>query len=248
MMRTLLVRGLLAGLAAGVLAAVFAFFAGEPPIDAAIGIEESGTAAHAHSPAEAGGHAHGEEEELVSRDVQSTLGLLVGVGAYAVAGGGLFALAFAFCYGRLGSLRPRVLSALLAVTAFIVVVGVPFLKYPANPPAVGQGETIGDRTALYFGFVALSLAFAISAAMLGRRVGGWNGGLAGAGAYLVLVSVTAALMPSIDEVPDGFPGSTLWTFRIASLGTQLVLWVALGLIFGALAERVLTDRRARLAR
>ncbi|MGA6164850.1 CbtA family protein [Amycolatopsis magusensis] len=246
MMRTLLVRGLLAGLAAGVLAAVFAFFAGEPPVDAAIGIEEAGTAAHSH--VEPGGHSHGEEEaELVSRDVQSTLGLLVGVGAYAIAGGGLFSLAFAFSYGRLGSLRPRALSALLAVATFIVVVGVPFLKYPANPPAVGQGETIGDRTALYFGFVALSLVFAIGAAVLGRKVGGWNGGLAGAGAYVVLVSVAAALLPSIDEVPDGFPGSTLWTFRIASLGTQLVLWVALGLIFGALAERVLT-RQAQLVR
>ncbi|MGC7102263.1 CbtA family protein [Amycolatopsis lurida] len=241
MMRTLLVRGLLAGLAAGVLAAIFAFFVGEPPVDAAIGIEEAGT----HSHEEAGGHSHGEEEaELVSRDVQSTLGLLVGIGAYAIAGGGLFSLAFAFSYGRLGSLRPRALSALLAVATFVVVVGVPFLKYPANPPAVGQSETIGDRTGLYFGFVALSLVFAIGAAVLGRRIGGWNGGLAGAGAYVVLVSVAAALLPSIDEVPDGFPGSTLWTFRIASLGTQLVLWVALGLIFGALAERVLTGRRA----
>ncbi|MBN6037976.1 CbtA family protein [Amycolatopsis sp. 195334CR] len=241
MMRTLLVRGLLAGLAAGVLAAVFAFFVGEPPVDAAIGIEEAG--AHSHE------HSHGDEEtELVSRDVQSTLGLLIGVGAYAIAGGGLFSLAFAFSYGRLGSLRPRALSALLAVATFVVVVGVPFLKYPANPPAVGQSETIGDRTALYFGFVALSLVFAIGAAVLGRRIGGWNGGLAGAGAYVALVSVTAALMPSIDEVPDGFPGSTLWTFRIASLGTQLVLWVALGLVFGALAEKVLTNRESRLAR
>lgn len=240
MMRTLLVRGMLAGLVAGVLATLFAYFFGEPSVDAAIGLE--GSAAHSHSAPEAHEHAP-EEEELVTRGVQSTVGLLTGVGLYGVAVGGLFSLAFAFVYGRLGTLRPRVTAALLAGGAFVVVFLVPFLKYPGNPPAVGQAGTIGSRTSLYFGFVALSLLVGILAAAFGRKLadklGAWRGGLIAAGGYVVLIGVAAALLPTIDEVPDGFPGSTLWSFRLASVGTQVVLWTALGLAFGALAEKAL---------
>lgn len=247
MMRTLLVRGMLAGLVAGVLATLFAYFFGEPSVDAAIGLE--GSAAHSHSAPGAHEHAPPEaEEELVTRGVQSTVGLLTGVGLYGVAVGGLFSLAFAFVYGRLGTLRPRVTAALLAGGAFVVVFLVPFLKYPGNPPAVGQAGTIGSRTSLYFGFVALSLLVGVLAAAFGRkladRLGAWRGGLIAAGGYVVLIGVAAALLPSIDEVPDGFPGSTLWTFRLASVGTQVVLWTALGLAFGALAEKALKHKEA----
>ncbi|OLZ44232.1 CbtA family protein [Amycolatopsis keratiniphila] len=244
MMRTLLVRGMLAGLVAGVLATLFAYFFGEPSVETAIGLE--GTAAHSHSAPGAHEHAEAAEEELVTRGVQSTVGLLTGVGLYGVAVGGLFSLAFAFTYGRLGTLRPRVTAALLAGGAFVVVFLVPFLKYPGNPPAVGQAGTIGSRTSLYFGFVALSLLIGILAAAFGRKLadklGAWRGGLLAAGGYVVLISVAAALLPSIDEVPEGFPGSTLWTFRLASVGTQVVLWTALGLAFGALAEKALKSR------
>ncbi|AUI56872.1 CbtA family protein [Amycolatopsis sp. BJA-103] len=254
MMRSLLVRGMLAGLIAGVLATLFAYFFGEPSVETAIGLE--GTAAHSHhdtgaqDPAAHDPAAHepapAEEEELVTRGVQSTVGLLTGVGLYGVAVGGLFSLAFAFVYGRLGILRPRVTAALLAGGAFVVVFLVPFLKYPANPPAVGQAGTIGSRTSLYFGFVALSLLIGILAAAFGRKLadklGAWRGGLIASGGYVVLIAVAAALLPSIDEVPAEFPGSTLWTFRLASVGTQVVLWTVLGLAFGALSEKALTEK------
>jgi hypothetical protein len=246
MMRTLLVRGMLAGLVAGVLATLFAYFVGEPSGAAAIGLEES--ASHAHHDPAADAPAE-EEEELVTRDVQSTIGLLTGIGLYGIAVGGLFSLAFAFVYGRLGSLRPRMTAALLTAGAFVVVFLVPFLKYPANPPAVGQPGTIGNRTELYFGFVALSLLVGILAAAFGRkladRLGAWGGGLIACAGYVVVIAVAAWLMPSIDEVPAEFPASTLWSVRTASMGTQLVLWTVLGLTFGALAEKALGRKEVR---
>ena len=55
----------------------------------------------------------------------------------------------------------------------------------------------------------------------------------------MVVAVAAWLMPVIDEVPATFPASTLWSFRTASLGTQLTMWLSVGLIFGALAEKAL---------
>ncbi|WP_370947537.1 CbtA family protein [Amycolatopsis sp. cg5] len=257
MMRTLLVRGMLAGLIAGVLATLFAYFFGEPSINAAIGIEEAGAAAHSHThdPAPPAAHDHGAaaepEEELVSRDVQSTLGLLVAVGVYGTAIGGLFSLAFAFVYGRVGKLRPRLTAAALGAFAFAVVFFVPFLKYPGNPPAVGKAETIGERTGLYFGFVALSLIVAVLAVVLRGRLtakfGAWTAGLLGIGGYVVVMAVCAWLMPIIDEVGGDFPASTLWTFRVSSIGTQLVLWTVLGLTFGALAERVFAKKAVAVA-
>ncbi|WIX84708.1 CbtA family protein [Amycolatopsis sp. DG1A-15b] len=249
MMKTLLVRGMLAGLIAGVLAFGFAYAFGEPSVNAAIGLEESGGHSHSHdASAPAPAAPSSEEEELVPRDIQSTLGLLTGVLVYGVAIGGLLSLAFAFAQGRLGSLPPRVTALLLTAGAFTVVFLVPFLKYPANPPAVGRPGTIGSRTELYFGFVAVSLLAGIFATVFGRkladRLGAWTGFLLAAAGYLAVIGVVAWLMPVVDEVPATFPASTLWSFRTASVGTQVTLWLALGLTFGAFAEKALTRRTA----
>jgi predicted cobalt transporter CbtA len=249
MMKTLLVRGMLAGLIAGVLAFGFAYAFGEPSVNTAIGLEESGGHAHSHDAGAAPAEEH--EEELVPRDIQSTVGLLTGVVVYGVAIGGLLSLAFAFAQGRLGSLRPRVTALLLTGGAFAVVFLVPFLKYPANPPAVGRPGTIGSRTELYFGFVAVSLLVGIFATVFGRkladRFGAWNGFLLATAGYLVVLGVVAWLMPVVDEVPADFPASTLWSFRTASVGTQVVLWLALGLAFGAFAEKALTKKAVAAA-
>ena len=79
------------------------------------------------------------------RDTQAGLGLLTGVAVFGTALGGLFSLVFAFAYGRLGALRARGTSALLALFGFVSVAIVPFLKYPPNPPAVGNRRN--DRAA-----------------------------------------------------------------------------------------------------
>jgi hypothetical protein len=232
MIRTLLVRGMLAGLCAGVLAAGFAAIVGEPHVNAAIAFEE----AHADPSA-------ASEPELVSRDTQSTIGLLFATGLYGASFGGLFALAFAVVYGRVGR-RPAMATAVgLAAVAFVAVVLVPGLKYPANPPATGDPETIGSRTELYLALIAISLAAAVAGVRLARqaaaRWGASAGPLVGIGSFLVLVAAAALVMPGVDEVPRDFPASTLWEFRLASLGTQLVLWSSLGLLFGAAAQRAL---------
>lgn len=235
----LLVRGMLVGLIAGLLAFGFAKVFGEPQVDNAIAFEESQAHHHSHGDAAA---APGEEE-LVSRDVQSTFGLLTGVVVYSMSLGGIFALVFAYSLGRIGKVGPRGLSALLALAAFVAVFVVPGLVYPPNPPSVGDPNTIGQRTKLFFLMVLVSLAAAVIAINAGRkfiaRSGLWNGAIKGVAAYLVIVSVAAYLFPTINEVPEGFSAVLLWKFRTAALGIQLVLWTSLGLIFGVVAERLL---------
>jgi predicted cobalt transporter CbtA len=234
-MRALLVAGLLAGLIGGVFAFAFAAVVGEPPVEVAISIEEQGAGGHDHGENEAPAHDHGSAE--VSRDVQSTIGLAVATCAFGTALGGLFALAFAFAHGRIGTPTPRATALSLTAVGFVAVAFVPFLVHPPNPPAVGHAETIGDRTATYFAMVAFSVVLAAVAVRASAR-SGWLGRVGAALAYVVAVSVVAALLPAYDEVPADFPARTLWDFRLASLGTQAVLWVAIGVAFAALLDRL----------
>lgn len=239
LMRTLLVRGMLAGLAAGALALIFAWIFGEPQVGHAISFEDQQARLAGAAPA----------PELVSRTVQETFGLAVAVGLVGLALGGLFSIAFAICYGRIGRFGPRATAALVAAGAFVAVELVPFLKYPANPPSVGNPATIGHRTALYFTMIAISVAVAVAVIYLGRRLaprfGNWNASLLAAAAFIALVTIAYLALPAVNEVPGDFPAVVLWRFRIASLGTQAVLWATLGLLFGALTERSLATAERR---
>jgi predicted cobalt transporter CbtA len=243
MVRTLLIRGMLVGLLAGLLVFGFGKIFGEPQVDRAIGFESALDAAKAKSEA-AKGIPVVEEPELVSREVQAGLGLFIGVMVYSTALGGLFALVFAVADRRVADLGPRAVSALLAAAGFIAVYVVPILKYPASPPAVGDPDTIGQRTALYFIMLACSVVAMVAAAVLRKRLAarleGWNAALIAAGSYLVAVIVVARILPGINEVPEAFPAVVLWQFRVASFGMQLIMWATIGLAFGALTERALS--------
>jgi hypothetical protein len=264
MVRTFLVRGMLVGIVAGLLSFGFLKVYGEPQVDRAIAFEtqmdeakaatekDKGTGKGMTMPHEmAMSHematSQQEEPELVSRPVQAGLGLFTAVMVYCAAFGGLFGLAFAFAYGRLpGALTPQAVSALLATTGFIAIYLVPNLKYPANPPSVGEPATIGMRTALYFTMIAISLAAMVGSAALKRlfvpRFGEWNATLLVAAIYIVVVALAALLLPPINEVPAEFPAVVLWNFRIASLGAQVIMWATLGLLFGALTQRAPNER------
>ncbi|HBF79858.1 MULTISPECIES: CbtA family protein [Streptomyces] len=241
--RNLLVRGMLAGLAAGVLALVVAYFLGEPGVDSAIGLEEA--QAHSH------GGAHEHEVEVVSRSLQSTAGLATGILVYGVAFGGIAALAFCFALGRIGRFGPRATALLLSGCALLAVYVVPYLKYPVNPPAVGDPDTIGKRTALYFLMMVLSVLLAIAATLLGKRLaprlGAWYATVVAVAAFVVVIGLAYAFLPVINEVPDDFPATLLWRFRLSALAIQAVLWGGLGLFLGELAERLLNPKPAQAA-
>jgi len=248
----LLAYGMLLGLVAGLLSFGFLKLSGEPSVDRAIAFENAIDQARATEAKAKGLPAPAEEPELVSRPVQAGLGLLTAVAVYSTAFGGLFSLAFALAYRRMGDFSPRAASALLAVGGFVSVYLVPMLKYPANPPSVGLSETIDMRTSLYFAMILISLAAMIAAGMLRLRLsprfGHWNAALIAAGAYVVVVSGVAMALPDVNEVPEGFPASVLWQFRIASLGGQAIMWGVLGLLFGIVAERLFAEHQPALCR
>ncbi|UNM11824.1 CbtA family protein [Streptomyces formicae] len=245
---------MLAGLIAGLFAFAVAYAVGEPAVDGSIAVEEAQAAQEAHAghgggaPAEADEAAgEEEEEELVSRPVQSTAGLATGVLVYGVALGGIAALAFSFVLGRVGRFSPRATAALTAAAAFTTVYLVPFLKYPATPPAVGNPDTIGKRTTLFFLMILLSVLLGIAAVVVGRRLaprlGNWNATLAAGAGFIAVVAVAFVFLPANDDaVKPGFPAALLWEFRVASLAVQAVLWTVFGVVFGVLAQRLLAPR------
>ena len=142
--------------------------------------------------------------------------------------------------GRMGDFSPRVTAALIAVSGFVAVYAVPILKYPANPPSIGNPDTIGMRTAIYFGMILLSLASMIVAWNVRNRIieqfGAWNASLIGIAVFVVAVVAFGLAMPPLNEVPEGFPAVVLWQFRMASLGAQAIMWTVIGLGFGAWVE------------
>ena len=238
MLRNLLLCGLVAGALAGVVGTGFASVAGEPAIDRAIAYEDARAARSVGvDPA----------PMPVSRSLQKSAGLLTALTVDGVALGGVFALVFAFGYGRIGRASPRITAYWLAAAAFVVLFLVPFVKYPANPPSVGEPATIDRRTALYLTMLAISVLAAIAAARLRSRLGGLS-----LLAYLVVVVAAGLALPGIHEVPAGFPATTLWRFREASIGLSAVMWATLGTLFGYAAQRVMTGQpilawRARMA-
>ena len=231
MTRSYLLRGMLTGLIAGLILFAFARLAGEPQVDRAIAFESAQDATRGEAP----------EAEMVSRQIQRGLGLLTGTVMYCAALGGIFGLVFAFAQGRFSVSSARGLALWIAGLGFVSIALVPSLKYPANPPSVGSPETIGVRTAAYFLAVAFSAASMTLALQLARRLrarfGVWDGSLLAALFFAVITAVLLHFLPAVDEVPQGFPASLLWKFRIASWGMQLLLWRALGLVFGWLTER-----------
>jgi hypothetical protein len=277
MLRTLLVRGMVVGVIAGLLTFGIGKIFGEPQVDKAIAFEsemDAVKAAQQHMAADANaapstgqtgdtmagmagtggdaaGHSHGgEEEELVSRPVQASWGLLTATVVYGASFGGIFALVYAFALGRFTGVGPRGLAALLALAAFIAIVLAPALKYPANPPAVGNPDTIGPRTGLYLAMIVISIGAMVSAILVGRGLfrkhGLWAAVISGGALYIAVVLIAQLILPDVQEVPENFPALVLWRFRMANVGIQAVLWTTMGLLFGYLTERSFQAGRAVL--
>lgn len=252
MEKRIIARGLLAGALAAVSAFVFARIFVEPVIGHAIDYENG----RGDAGAAMGAHQHAME--VFTRGVQANIGMGFGVLAFAVAMGALFAVAFVVAYRRIGALGPRALALLMAAGAFGAIYLVPSLKYPANPPSIGNPETIGDRSGLYLLMVLASLVLAATALWLGRRLaprlGTWGAAFAAAGAYLVAVGVVMLVLPPVAETPKplrdasgtivypGFPADDLYHFRLYSVGTQFVLWATIGVVFAVLISRLLDPR------
>ncbi|WP_278314005.1 CbtA family protein [Lolliginicoccus levis] len=229
---SLVLRGLAAGVIAGIAAGAVGFLLGEPLIDAAIAIEEAAAHGDGHT------HDHGDDA-LISRAGQK-LGLFLTTTLVGMALGAIVAVIAHHARRRVTLSGPALVLA-IAGCGWLALEAVPFFKYPANPPAVGDPATITERTLLWCGIVLVGLV-AIGAGILARswvpaRTGSELRALASIAAFLTVVATGYLVLPGVDEVGADFPASLLWDFRMASLLVQGTLWLALGAAFALLSER-----------
>ena len=227
-------RGAIAGTVAGLLSAVVSFLLGEPSVRRAIEWEEA--AAHAAGNAE---HA-----EVFSRTTQQGALFLVSM-LTGLALGILFALVYALRQQRDPDADSWRRAIQLAVAGLVGIALIPFLRYPANPPAVGSPATVDARTTAYLssiliGVVAVTAAAAVHRWLTDRGVRLPLRQLATLGVVVVGVAVTWLLPDDTDVIK--VPADLIWDFRLASIATLLVLWLSMGAIFGLLGERA--ERRA----
>jgi hypothetical protein len=197
-------RGALAGVLAGVLGFVFARIFAEPVIDRAIAYESGREDALAALNKAAGRAVAPDGPEVFSRTVQSTIGAASGIIAFSAAMGALVAVGYVVLHGRF-QIRPRTLVWLVAGFGFLGVYLLPFVKYPANPPAIGHAFTITTRAHLYLAMVGASLVLLGLAVVLARklspRLGLTRAVLLSAVAFLVAYGAVIGLLPSLGDLP-----------------------------------------------
>lgn len=221
--REVLKAALLAGFISGAVASGFHLFLTEPVIDRAIEIEEQLT------------RSQGEkaEEPVVSRQAQRA-GLILGFLLYGGAWGLLLGVLFYLGHPRFLSWTEAKRGLFLALALGWSVAVLPFLKYPANPPGVGDPETIAYRQGFYLGFIGLSVIGTLLALWLKQLYRlKWPVVLVGYAIFLALIYFVMPFNPD----PIRMPQEIVWKFRALSLAGLLLFWVVLGGTFGWLSER-----------
>jgi predicted cobalt transporter CbtA len=224
----LLKLGALAGLCGGVALALFLRLVGEGAIGDAVRLEAERRAA---------GTAH---DEMFSRATQQ-IGGMIGAAIYGVCAGAILAVVFALVRHRLAARDDWRRAVTVAAAAFVTLALVPALKYPANPPAVGNPDTINERTALYLVIIGWSCVAAWAAWRLSRwlRAAGRAEHVrlpAVAAVWAAVVAVGYAMLPGSPDAVDA-PATLIWRFRVASLGGEAVFWAVTGCVLGTLLLR-----------
>ena len=222
MFRRLLKQGVLAGTAGGVALALVLRLVGEGPIGRAVALEGGGG------------------DEMFSRGTQQLGGMAAAV-LYGAALGAAFTVAYAAVRHRLRTPDDWRAAVALAVAGFTGLFLLPFLKYPANPPAVGDPDTIGRRTALYLVAVAWSLMATWAGwrawrALVARGVPAPQAAPATLAVWVGLAVAGLVALPANSDPVDA-PATLIWQFRLATVAGAAAFWSVVGMVFGWLRVR-----------
>jgi hypothetical protein len=214
---TTLKAALLAAVVAALIVAAFHSLATEPVIDHAIMLEE-----------QASQHADAEEP-VVSRDTQR-FGLVVGMVLYGLTWALIFACAYQLCQRWLPASTPAARGGLLALGAYLAIALFPFVKYPANPPGVGEPESIVLRQALYLLAIVLGVSGVAIALGLARSTRFGDGPMRWIASFGFLIAFGAIVYFLLPGNPDAvrMPEDLVGTFRILSLAGLTLFWALFG--------------------
>ncbi|GAB2809420.1 CbtA family protein [Actinocorallia aurea] len=225
-------RGVIAGALAGLISGGFAFLVAEPVMDRAVELEGERSAAEA---AAAGIHEHAEE--VFTRSEQHLGLVLASVGA-GIAFGIIFAAVYWAVFRRTSAEHPWRRALTLAGAAFTGYWLLPFVRFPPNPPGVGDEGTLQQRTltwvaAIVIGLAAMFVAWRVDAALRDKPAHLRH--LATGAVPVAGLAVLFLIPGDPDELP--VPPELLWDFRILAAASAVILWTSLGVVFGLLGVR-----------
>jgi hypothetical protein len=235
-MRTSLFIGiiLLAGCSAGIIHGLVNLVLVEPYLDKAIGIENQHMFASGSAKDTPQFWAEYYSYRAWQKGGQLLAGAILGTSI-----GALYGIVFGYTRdvlpGNSFAKKALVLAAIMWITLYLI----PFAKYPANPPTVGDPETIVLRQTIYVAFIALSGFGALGFYQIYKRLKskkiiaflGYAGFIASA--YVLMPQNPDAITTSMDLVNG---------FRASSIVGVSIFWLSAGLILGALWQKLQPDK------
>jgi predicted cobalt transporter CbtA len=234
---TFIFVSILSGVIAGVILAGVNYFVAEPFIDQAIGIEVDNSIASG---------------EVVDFDELSTYRVWQKEGTFAAGAflgltyGAILGIVYVISRKYLPSSDDRKKALILAAIMCLSLYIVPFIKYPTNPPAVGDPETIGLRDSLYTSYQLASglIALGVSILMYKLRKISYIKYVIPI-IYLGLVAFIYAVFPANpDEITA--PMDLVNAFRAVTFGTMVMFYLVLGAIFGIMWNKFKPHETARI--
>ncbi len=213
----------------------------EPYLDEAIGIENQNL------------FASGEEKDTPEfwveyssyRDWQKGGQVLAGA-ILGTSMGALFGIVYAFSRNSLPGKNDLRKTFTLAAIMWVTIYFIPFLKYPANPPTVGDPETVVLRSILFLSFIAISGFGAVGFYQLYKRLQSKSKIAAFVG-YAIFITIVFALMPpNPDEVSA--PMDLVNGFRAMSVVAVSVFWVSVAAILGMFWHKFRPDSQITVAK
>ena len=233
----LLAITIFSGAVAGTILAIINLGLVEPYIDKAIAIEVQNSI------------ASGEKVDLVEiadYRVWQKGGAIAAGAVYGIALSALFGIVFAYGRKSLPGDNSKKKALFLAGVLWFVLYLMVAIKYPANPPAVGDPETIYYREGLYIAYLAISGITALVLALVWNRVQMKSKKIV---LPLIYAGIMIAAYIGMPSNPDEITISMelIQTFRILTAFTIGIFWGILGILFGSLWDRFIPRQEARMA-
>lgn len=216
---------LVSGAIAGFVHGTINFALVEPYLDQAIGLENESLFASGDAEDNLEFWAEYESYRIWQKSGQVLAGVILGL-----AMGSLFGIVYALSRNSLPGKTDVTKSVILAGIMWLTIYIIPFLKYPANPPTVGDGETVMLRAILYVSFIALSGIGVVIFYKLSQKLQN-NKKYFGLFGYVIFITILFFVMP---ENPDEItaPMNLVNEFRLMSVLGVSSFWISVGLILG----------------
>ncbi len=221
---------LAAGALAGLVHGTANLFLVEPYLDVAIGIENQNLFSSGQEDDTLEFWVEYERYREWQKGGQVFAGVILGTSI-----GALFGIIFALSRNSLPGNNNIKKALILAGIMWLTIYLVPFLKYPANPPTVGEADTVVLRSILYLSFIAISGFAALAFFKLSKKFKNQKKLLALFGYAIFMAMVFVAMPENPDEITA--PMDLVNGFRIMSILGVSAYWTALGIILGILWNR-----------